>query len=941
MTIPPKKLSFIDDRSLLIYDSSSIQVHYKLAGKYYQATNWNLSDFNLKYNEAQINHVLANDTFAIIILVGKSKREGNQIICINRVEGLVKSFPLPSFDKILRGNMALVENSLLVKIITSTASLIKIPLDKSTLDLTGPIEETVVMNMIKGNELEQAKLFDISPKDSFILVSLMNSSLCVSQITTLCTQSHILEGISSILYLTRALNFIYLAVKEADDSVSIYKFNLESFELSGSFHLLDPIDSQSFVHFHLIPPAKLLLFGFKENMLAIQLVDLSSMDILEICTDKFNFLSSEIADVRISKGLNVQILLTNGSIIDYSGLACRNTWNNLGSLFGEKFEFNHWFNVLEEFIPLCDVPIGIPFLGEMTKNISTWTEMRSNVDRIINDKNLNTLNKLQIIGFLIGTRGNNYAKYCKSFSIHSFEKIQIDFAISLKKGENLGKYFPVIPLNWFSYIKTNLTRPQLNELANYLVNANFTTHLDIIVASDIEPVIILDFARRNHLFEEIVNSLPQSSILQYPFTKKEFAQVFQSLTDYQTKFLLLKTRYCFADMYQLFINNRILLANEEPTVNNLKKAIPDIASLPTLYFNKFSLYPSLPNFDLSSSPQLPTTNVGSPAREKFEPPRKVSFAPSPYASIKSPPLHEPRLNDTKAIAGRAGKSATPRHHAAIQPSRLSTQFKLEKEWEETKEKPESPEEEKSPSKRGRRTVADSKAEKKSPPSPSKVPKTPPTSPGKKKKVVKEDLSKESDEERRSTSLSPYKKTNTPLRNKSLSPSKGKKRQEPFLKYPDLEAPANLAITEEERVENLPSSPRGRKRRPISEPAVELAPTDYFIATDVHNSPRAAHRSEYYSPARASPGTPSRKRQRGTLAGRPREKFDDFEDPDAVAGSSQPPQLEQKSSPPMNVSVRRKRKPITAESTPQKSIPEDLNVRHSPRLRSKQRTPYGK
>ena len=948
MTIPSKKLSFINERSFLIYDPSSIQIRHKLSGKFYQTASWNLSDFNLKPAESQINFVLACDPFLIIFLVGSSKRIGNQVICMNRNDGMVRGFPLPSFDDVLDGNISYLENDISVKIVTNRATLIKLPLEKLTLDLSGPIEETVVID--HDDTLIQAKIFDISTNDNFVLVNLMNSSSCISQITSLCTQTHVLDKFSSILYITRAINSIFLAVKESAGSVLLHKFNLDSFELSGSFHLLDRIDSQSFVHFHLIQPAKVLLFCFKNEILTIQLLELTSMNLLELCTDEVGFLSSEIADVKVSKGLNVQILLSNGSIIDYIGLASRNTWTNTDNLFADKFEFNQWFNVLDEFLPLNEIPTDIPFLNSVTRSISNWNEMRSTVDRIIADTDINTLCRLCSIGFLIGTRGTNYAQFCKLFSVYSFDRIRVDFAISLKKEESIAKFLQIIPLNWYTRIKTDLTRGQLNELANYFINANITMYLDIIVGSDIEPMIILDFARRNHMTGELVNSLPLPTVLNYPFTKKEFVHVFQSLSDYRAKFLLLKTRYRYADMYQLFINNRNLLTSEESTINNLKKAIPDIATLPTHFYNKLSLYPTLPKFDISSPPQPQVTPIKSPSPLKKRTIRRVSFAPSPQLAIKSPPLHEAKPTEIQ-LGGLERKLATPRHHATILPSRLSSQLKLEKEVEAVSsgEEREILEEIETPSKRrGRRTVQEGVKAKKPSPSPSKARISPPSTTKGEKIEGEEGIRKL--REKRSISLSPRKKTTTPSRGKSLSPSKRKGGIEPFVKeaketLTEKEVPPEPVLLEKEPVQKI-SPMRSRKRRQVGE-KTEAGGIDYFIVKDVHDSPRSHRHPSYYSPTRSSPVTSARKKPSRAAAesdSAPRRKLN-FEESESAVDFSQSLQLEEQemsSSPPQNVSIRRKRKQAAMRiSTPKKQIVEDQNVRHSPRLVSKQRTTYSK
>ena len=943
MTIPPKKLSFIDDQSLLIYDSSSVQIRVKLSGKYFLAANWNLTDFNLKSEDSQIKFVLATGSIVIILIVGSSKRFGCQIVCLNRNDGLVRSYPLPPFDEVLDGNLSHLENKLLVKIITDKATLIKVPLAEISYDLAGPIEETVVMNSSdRADTLVLAKIFDISPNDNFVLVNLMKSSSCISQITSLSSQTHILDRLSSILYLTRAINSIFLAAQEPTGSVVLYKFNLESFELSGSFHLFDAVDSQSFIHLHLILPAKLLIFCIRDDSITIQLVELNSMNLLELCTEKLNFFSSEVADMRVSKGLNVQFLLTNGSVINYAGLASRNTWNNAGGLFADKFEFNQWFNLLDEFVPLCDIPTGVPFLKDMTKNISSWTEMRSTVDHIISDANMLTSSKLCSIGFLIGSRGTGYTQFCKLFSVYAFDKIQVDFAIALKSLKSIARYLQIIPLNWYTQIKTDLTRTQLDELANYFINTNITMHLDLIVGSDIEPMIILDFACRNHLLDDLVNSLPFPSILNYPFTQKEFVQVFQSLSDYRGKFLLLKTRYFYADMYQLFANNRSLLTSEEPTINNLKKAIPDIAALPTRFYNKLSRYPTLPRFDISSSPQPQIVPIESPSplKERTALGRRVSFAPSPRLEIKSPPLHEPKQDEIRlAFGGLERKLATPRHHATILPSRLSSQIKPAKEIEEVsgEEGRESLEEIESPSKkRGRMTVREGTKAKKPSPSPPK-PKFTPPSPPKKGLVVSEEEEEVARQlgEKRSTSLSPYKKVATPSRNKSLSPARRVESPKSFEKRKLLEGETlpKPTFAEEESIHKV-SPPRQSKRRQAGERA-DTSETEYFIAKDVHNSPRLHILPDTYSPTRSGSATPSRKRLRGNKTDAspgPRRKLN-FEDGDVATDIPQQLEEEQElpSSPPKNISIRRKKKPMVKISTPKKQMVEDQSGKAFPKV----------
>lgn len=646
---------FVDERSFVSVQDNRITIYQKLAGKYLKAHDCHLPSVIPQF-DATIQHISATKKYVVVFAAAGSKKGSGYLVGVNIGNGLLRAHPLPLVANII--NCFIQEgDSLVVRAVDSKGSLISIHLQLESLDLLGPID--ITPNKIIG-DVTQAELLQFGSDG--LVHTLLAKELIISQVipSQQATRSHQLENIKELLRLWEGQLHFFLLAKDTEAHLLLAQFSKDTFEFLNSWTLFS-VPEGSFMHAHVLEEKVILVtvsLGSIRNV-SVNILDLTTMNVLNLISeDDLN--SDSITDCLITKGLNIFFLGTSGSVLFYPGLAARNTWKTQS--LKDQFDFNHWFNVLCPFKPFEVASVDCFPWTTFAATFTSWNELRTSVDALIAQENF------KAIALLIKLSDGNFEKFCKEFSIVRADMLELLVAANIHEVTSLTPLLPVVPWAWFPAIfKSFKDRSQISQLANYLVFSDIPSTSEtaqIILASDLEPTLILEYAKKQKCLPLFINALPSKVVLNASFTPKELSLILPLVIP-QVRFFLLFNRYMYSealDSYQQQASNEL-----EFYVSNLLKAIPDLQAKPLALPQQ---YPDLPQFTLSS-PHSPLVTQKKETRKSI-----VTFAPSPHRdSIKSPPLHPQPIISPKNVTLSPSKFpvrlATPRHHAAIQPSRLS------------------------------------------------------------------------------------------------------------------------------------------------------------------------------------------------------------------------------------------------------------------------------
>lgn len=897
----------VDERSFLTFDGERITIYKKLAGKYIKAHAWLLATLIPQFKSLP-KDVFVHATNKYVLLFAGSQKK-SLLVVISMMSGLLRGHLTPVSGKLIHCEVQ-EGDGLVIRAVDANGNSIRLALQPETLDLLGPID--VVPNGV--GSIEDARVLQCGLDG--VVQALLGKELIVSQVipSEQVTRSHKLSNIQQLIMLWESMVHYFLLAKDADGHLLVCQFSKETFELLNSWTLFS-VPEKAFVHAHVLDD-KVVIVSSNSGGISVNILDLNSMNVLNLISeDPLNL--TDIKDCVVTKGLNIYLLSGSASVTLYSGLAARNTWKMQS--VKERFEFNHWFNVLLP-SPSLETRAIECFPWTSNKTFGNWNELRVAVDALVEAENYKAM------ALLVKLTGGDVDKFCKEYSIVRMDRLEVQAAVAIHEGAPLTPLLPVMPWAWLSSIyKSCKSRTQIDQLANYLLFSEVPAGADaaeIIIASDIEPSLILDYAQRQKCLPLFVTSLPAKTILNASLSNRELSAILP-LVDPKVRFHLLFNRYLYPEALYSY-QNEGKSGELDFFVENLVKAIPDLQAKPFAAVPQ--LYPELPQFTLS-----PTVNTSDaqPATQhhngKESRKSAVTFAPSPHRdSIKSPPLHGRPMHSPEKVSLSPSKFpvrlATPRHHSAIQPSKLSQHTMLELSPSTSMET--------SPSKRRRlRTPSPArKAEQESPRA-----KSPSKSPRKTVEKKKQSPAKKSSPEKAKSS-SPGKVVESPIRRRG----RRERGEVGFIEKDVMEfprkhkAPEHYSPSPSKKRMRSPSPTKGKsparispRRRIFEDEEVEASPEP--ILTNVTTKrkrtlkPSAFTTTSLSSPKKAS--TPKKVTSPKKIS--------------TLKKVSSP----KKTSTPKKVSSPKK-SDVSSASTPKrqmkKLIEESIELRQSPRLKSKKK-----